>query len=295
MKKEEYILAKWLSGEVSDQQLKHQVGDDHVESYRVILNELESLAAPERDQKRKDEFFKLLDQPKKAVKKSKIIILRPLAMAASLMLLLGLFVGLQNTTYTATNSLQMVVLPDESRVTLEPNSSFSYNKVLYAFRRTLDLQGNAFFEVEKGSDFRVQSDLGSVEVLGTSFRVFERKGIFNVQCFSGTVQVNTDKLHEVIEKGEQFGNQAKKVQNHQLKDHIAAIEHFENVPLKTVLTELNTIFSVDIRFDDSNPLFEEGFSGTINSDDLDLSLNIVMRPFELNYEKTQQSIIVLPN
>jgi ferric-dicitrate binding protein FerR (iron transport regulator) len=77
---------------------------------------------------------------------------------------MGLFVGLQKTTYSSTNSLQMVVLPDESRVTLEPNSSFSYNKVLYALRRTLDLKGNAFFEVEKGSDFRVQSELGSVEV-----------------------------------------------------------------------------------------------------------------------------------
>ena len=223
------------------------------------------------------------------------MVLRPLAIAASFMLLLGLFVGLQKTTYTSTNSLQMVVLPDESRVTLEPNSSFSYNKVLYAFRRTLDLKGNAFFDVEKGSDFRVQSHLGSVEVLGTSFRVFERKGIFNVQCFSGTVRVNTDETQGVIKKGEQFGNQVKKVQVHQLKDHIAAIEHFDNVPLKTVLAELSAIFSIDIQFDDTNPLFEEGFSGTINSDDLDLSLNIVMRPFELNYEKTQQSIIVLPN
>ena len=295
MKKEEYVLAKWLAGEVSNQQLKDQVGDDHVESYRVILYELESLAAPERNQKRKDEFFKLLDHPKKAVKKSKIMVLRPLAIAASLMLLLGLFVGLQKTTYTSTNSLQMVVLPDESRVTLEPNSSFSYNKVLYAFRRTLDLKGNAFFDVEKGSDFRVQSNLGSVEVLGTSFRVFERKGIFNVQCFSGTVRVNTDETQGVIEKGEQFGNQVKKVKVHQLKDHIAALEHFDNVPLKTVLAELSSIFSIVIQFDDTNPLFEEGFSGTINSDDLDLSLKIVMRPFELNYEKTQQSIIVLPN
>ena len=98
-----------------------------------------------------------------------------------------------------------------------------------------------------------------------------------------------------IKKGEQFGNQVKKVQIHQLKDHIAAIEHFDNVPLKTVLAELSAIFSIDIQFDDTNPLFEEGFSGTINSNDLDLSLNIVMRPFELNYEKTQQSIIVLPN
>ncbi len=67
------------------------------------------------------------------------------------------------------------------------------------------------------------------------------------------------------------------------------------MPLKTVLAELSSIFSIVIQFDDTNPLFEEGFSGTINSDDLDLSLKIVMRPFELNYEKTQQSIIVLPN
>lgn len=295
MKKEEHVLAKWLSGEVSDQQLKDQVGDDPVESYRVILNELESLAAPERDQKRKDEFFKLLDQPKKAPQKSKILVLRPFAVAASLLLLMGLIVGLQKTTYTSTNSLQMVVLPDESRVTLEPNSSFSYNKVLYAFSRTLDLKGNAFFEVEKGSDFRVQSELGSVEVLGTSFRVFDRKGIFKVQCFSGTVRVQTDNRQEIITKGEEFGNRLENTRAHDLNNHIDAIEHFDNVPLKTVLAELSAIFSKDIRFDASNPLFEEGFSGTINSDDLDLSLNIVMRPFELNYERTQESIIVLPN
>ena len=295
MKKEEHVLAKWLSGEVSDQQLKDQVGDDPVESYRVILNELESLAAPERDQKRKDEFFKLLDQPKKAPQKSKILVLRPFAVAASLLLLMGLIVGLQKTTYTSTNSLQMVVLPDESRVTLEPNSSFSYNKVLYAFSRTLDLKGNAFFEVEKGSDFRVQSELGSVEVLGTSFRVFDRKGIFKVQCFSGTVRVQTDNRQEIITKGEEFGNRLENTRAHDLNNHIDAIEHFDNVPLKTVLAELSAIFSKDIQFDASNPLFEEGFSGTINSDDLDLSLNIVMRPFELNYERTQESIIVLPN
>ena len=295
MKKEEHVLAKWLSGEVSDQQLKDQVGDDPVESYRVILNELESLAAPERDQKRKDEFFKLLDQPKKAPQKSKILVLRPFAVAASLLLLMGLFVGLQKTTHTSINSLQMVVLPDESRVTLEPNSSFSYNKVLYAFSRTLDLKGNAFFEVEKGSDFRVQSELGSVEVLGTSFRVFDRKGIFKVQCFSGTVRVQTDNRQEVITKGQEFGNRLENTRTHDLNNHIEAIEHFDNVPLKTVLAELSAIFSMDIQFDASNPLFEEGFSGTINSDDLDLSLNIVMRPFELNYERTQESIIVLPN
>ncbi|MGB0527491.1 MAG: FecR family protein [Flavobacteriaceae bacterium] len=295
MKKEEHVLAKWLSGEVSDQQLKDQVGDDPVESYRVILNELESLAAPERDQKRKEEFLKHLNQPKKAPQKSKILVLRPFAVAASLLLLMGLFVGLQKTTHTSTNSLQMVVLPDESRVTLEPNSSFSYNKVLYAFSRTLDLKGNAFFEVEKGSDFRVQSELGSVEVLGTSFRVFDRKGIFNVQCFSGTVRVQTDNRQEIITKGEEFGNRLENTRTHDLNNHIDAIEHFDNVPLKTVLAEISAIFSIDIQFDASNPLFEEGFSGTINSDDLDLSLNIVMRPFELNYERTQESIIVLPN
>lgn len=295
MKKEEHVLAKWLSGEVSDQQLKDQVGDDPVESYRVILNELESLAAPERDQQRKEEFLKHLNQPKKAPKKSKISVLRPLAVAASILLLMGLFVGLQKTTYTSTNSLHMVVLPDESRVTLEPNSSFSYNKVLYAYSRTLDLKGNAFFEVEKGSDFRVQSELGSVEVLGTSFRVFDRKGIFNVQCFSGTVRVQTDNRQEIITKGEEFGNRLENTRTHDLNNHIDAIEHFDNVPLKTVLAEISAIFSVDIQFDATNPLFEEGFSGTINSDDLDLSLNIVMRPFELNYERTQESIIVLPN
>jgi transmembrane sensor len=132
-------------------------------------------------------------------------------------------------------------------------------------------------------------------VLGTSFRVFDRKGIFKVQCFSGTVRVQTDNRQEIITKGEEFGNRLEHTRTHDLNNHIDAIEHFDNVPLKTVLGEISAIFSIDIQFDASNPLFEEGFSGTINSDDLDLSLNIVMRPFELNYERTQDSIIVLPN
>ena len=42
-------------------------------------------------------------------------------------------------------------------------------------------------------------------MLGTSFRVFDRKGIFNVQCFSGTVRVQTDNRQEIITKGEEFG------------------------------------------------------------------------------------------
>ncbi|GGH62397.1 ferric-dicitrate binding protein FerR (iron transport regulator) [Filimonas zeae] len=66
-----------------------------------------------------------------------------------------------------------LVLPDSTQVWLEGGSSFSYPDAFREEERTVNLQGEAFFEVaqDAGHPFVIQTPLLSTRVLSTSFNV----------------------------------------------------------------------------------------------------------------------------
>jgi len=89
---------------------------------------------------------------------------------------------------------RMVELPDGSKVYMAPASTL---RVKYSDeRRELNLLGDAFFEVEKGSPFTVNTSVGEITVLGTSFSV-EARETLAVACATGKVKV-TRKADEVL-------------------------------------------------------------------------------------------------
>lgn len=81
-------------------------------------------------------------------------------------------------------------LPDGSIVKLNKNSVVSYNSATWFLNRELDLNsGEAFFEVQKGEKFTVETLKGDITVLGTSFNVSLRNDNFQVACKTGKVKV----------------------------------------------------------------------------------------------------------
>lgn len=80
-------------------------------------------------------------------------------------------------------------LPDHSKVRLNAQSSLTWHPYWWKFNRMAKLQGEAFFEVEKGRTFTVQSTNGSTQVVGTSFNIFARNKAYEVTCITGSVKV----------------------------------------------------------------------------------------------------------
>lgn len=120
-------------------------------------------------------------QAKKARPKSKVRFLKPLSMAASILLLIsvGFYFANSNTKITHTTNYGEILnikLQDGSDVTLNSNSSLSYYK---DESRKVWLKGEAFFQVDKkvvtNAKFWVITDDLSVEVYGTSFNVNTKK------------------------------------------------------------------------------------------------------------------------
>lgn len=89
-------------------------------------------------------------------------------------------------------------LPDGSTVQLNAKSEFSFHPYWFAISRTLKLEGEGFFEVKKGKDFKVVSRLGETSVLGTSFNIFSRNNEYNVTCFTGKVRVVSAQSNERV-------------------------------------------------------------------------------------------------
>jgi transmembrane sensor len=82
------------------------------------------------------------------------------------------------------------VLPDGSIVELNASSGISYHPYWWSFSREINFEGEAFFEVEPGSNFAVISNNGTTEVLGTSFNINARGDRYNVFCRTGKVRVS---------------------------------------------------------------------------------------------------------
>lgn len=96
-----------------------------------------------------------------------------------------------------TQQLMNIMLPDSSLVALSPNSIIMYKEPFQDNKRTVELKGEAYFEVVKNANrpFVVESYPLSTTVLGTVFSVksFEKDRQIKVALFKGVVAVgNTD-------------------------------------------------------------------------------------------------------
>ncbi len=172
-------------------------------SLENVLQLLESTKIPgiQEESKNWNEFQQRLQEQKR--KQIQIHIVRGVAALFVLFIGLATLIGLnQQTVVSARGQMVDCELPDGSSVKLNAESSISYNNVLWRLQRDLDLSGEALFEVKKGSKFRVKSELGVTEVLGTRFIVRERADNYYVVCFSGKVKVTGKgkKPEEVILK-----------------------------------------------------------------------------------------------
>jgi ferric-dicitrate binding protein FerR (iron transport regulator) len=180
---------------------------------------------------------------------------------------------------------------------LNAGSTLSYHPFDWINNRQVFLEGEAFFEVKKGSDFQVETSQGTVEVLGTSFNVFARAEKFTVKCFTGKVKVKSEELEKVMEPGEGIRtDDHRKTESfnfkpNQEKDWRTGEFYFEDVPLEEVLKELQRQF--DLRLEVQANLANREYTGQFSRSDLNEALKMVFLPMDLKYEYRQDSRILI--
>ena len=178
---------------------------------------------------------------------------------------------------------RVVLLPDRSTVTLNAESRLSYKPCVWFISRKVHLAGEACFEVETGSRFSVQSGRNQVNVLGTTFNIYTRPGMYRVTCLTGKVEVQSDGETVVLNPNMQatVHEQILSVNSHIA--HSAATGwmqgkfDFVNTPLSEVIAEIERQYNVEIMPDyNPNLLYSGNFSKSANPGE---TLQIIGKPF----------------
>ena len=163
--------------------------------------------------------------------------------------------------------------PDASKIKLNADSKISFKAKDWSKERVVELDGEAFFEVEKGVPFKVITPLGQVEVLGTSFNVNARDSQLIVACKTGKVRVTAKGDQEILTPGKGTKLDAGKTElidvfDTDVNQHIGWMDgafYLENVALSKVIEEIERQF--DVRVKASPDLLKEigdyTFKGTI--------------------------------
>lgn len=192
---EKILLESWLNENIENQK--------QFEELQNIWNHSSNItASPAIDIDFEWEKFKNQNFTKK---KGKLISLfGSSALKYAAIFLLALFSGSiylsSSKTFQTKNKRQSIQLSDGSIVELNSNSSLKVSRMYNWFSRTMELEGEAYFDVSKNPDkpFIIHSERAHIEVLGTSFNFNSRAENPKVSVTSGRVAFWTEDRKEAI-------------------------------------------------------------------------------------------------
>ncbi|MBX2873845.1 MAG: FecR domain-containing protein [Saprospiraceae bacterium] len=290
---DETLLARWLNGELSQKEEAELKTRADYDDLRKIVEDAKQLSVPAFSEGAAWEKLVVAKQSQGMKNKGKRRFLRSLWWSAAAAVLALVAIGYwwmqPESALIATQIGEQLQgsLPDGSTYQLNAVGTLDYDEVQWSERREVVLNGEAFFQVEKGSEFTVRTSSGEVSVLGTSFNVWARGDQLEVVCYSGKVRVIGSQEPVEIEAGQKTvlledGNLS--TTNLQLTPTPSWFRGWtdcEGLPLSRVLEELERQYQLEVKWEnESYRVYQGGFP----NDDLEQALKFICDPMELQFE-----------
>ena len=289
----ETLIKKWLDHNLTQEE---QMAFEGLEDYKDLLKISESVKgfkSPNFDSEVEYAKVKSLLKPK-----SNKNWMRPLMRIAAV-LVIGLSLFYYNSTLdteieTTIAQETTISLPDASTVALNAQSTLTYNKKTWSNKREVNLEGEAYFKVSKGSKFDVLTSDGKVSVLGTQFNVIQHKNYFEVTCYEGMVAVTHNGNSIKLKPRHRFalidGMIKNETENEEKPSWLANESTFKSRPLRYILDELQRQYNVAL--DTGNTDLNQLFTGSFTHNDLDLALQSITIPLGITYTKSDAVIVL---
>ncbi len=232
----------------------------------------------------------------------------------------------KNSTKKTTNNTDRplaVLLPDGSRIVLQPKSSLFYSSSKFAGKREVYMEGEAFFKIAKNplKPFYVYYNKVVTKVLGTSFNIKTNRhtGNIEVAVLTGKVQVyendkivnyRQDNMSVIVTPNQKAIYETKKlffetvlvdkpVPIPVIDDEKTLVEtkvkpvdfDFDNTHLSEVLQKLGDSYGIEIIVSNED-IYNCVFSGDVTKQDLFSKLKIICLATGCEYEINRTKILI---
>ncbi len=318
IEQKDILIHKWLTGRLNDREAEHFEQLALSEQEKSSLTELwdkTRLYAPPLKINREAAWRKIeaTIQPTVAhtntgstsARKLYRIITRVAAVA---LLLVGSFFLWQKYaapqsyyTQKALTAHSTLTLHDGSVVWLRKGSRLEYPSAFKGKERRVKLYGEAFFDIQKSSNrFVIETPNAEVTVLGTSFDVDTDDRKTEVTVATGVVALKSQRSGKEVKltpnQKATYDVEAQRItvlKAPYLNDiawHTGKL-HFENTPLTEVLNTLSALFGAEILLE-NNSLGSCPFTSPLASSELQKTINVIAKAFDLKVEKSPQGYIL---
>lgn len=207
---------------------------------------------------------------------------------------------------TGFGETRVISLPDGSEVTLNGNSTLSYD-AQWTNLREVHLEGEAFFKVvhtASHSKFRVRTDSDfSLDVLGTQFNVSKRKSGTRVVLNEGKVQCNLGgpahnalilKPGEMVQFAEKPSDYVK--ERVEASAYSAWKDHkliFNNTSLREIVVLLQDTYGLETEVSEPD-LLSRQISGSVPTDNVGLLLEGIAEASAVSIQREGSHLTIRP-
>lgn len=295
------IIKKWLAGELSDEEKSEFESSEAYADLRKLSEALPAFKAPPYNTEK--EYSKISG---KIFRKGRTISLydrlKPVLKIAAI-LIIALTVGYFSFTYLSRTlgendwiaEQTEVYLPDSSLAMLNSGSKIRFTEKTWENERDVELTGEAFFKVKKGSRFNVKTHQGVVTVLGTEFNVKDWDNYYEVACFKGLVRVISRQDTVLLKPGDAYRVVNDKEENYTFPnkrdpDWLHGESSFKSMPLSFVFAELERQYNITI--ETKNVELNQLFTGSFSNNNLKIALESVTIPVNLRYKVKDNKVII---
>lgn len=299
MFRDDTFLARWLSGELTDKEKQDFEQDPEYPSYLTLVKAVSSLRTPIFEEGKL--LMQLRSRLSNQEETNPPVLYWKWLRAVAAVVILGLSVWSlypikEVDVITGVAEHKKLILPDGSQVSMQGSTALYYAPKLWKKDRTLDLRGEAFFQVKPGRTFTVKSRGGQIEVIGTSFNVIALGEALAVQCFSGKVKVtdaSTQNRQYLLQPGDFVQLHAAENKSLYSKStNLPKIEkgqcNFYAASLEEVFAKMEAQFNITIANKEKYAL--RRFTGAFRNDNLEIALKMVCIPMELRYRLENRTV-----
>ena len=292
----EVLISKWLN---------HELNADELEAFKkleeyVALSKLNDgiKGFKASNYNASEELQTVLTRIKPIKSNKKSWFPTAASIAAILVFCFGFYyftTTLDSNFNTLASQKEVIELPDGSTAQLNALSELSFNKHKWQDKRELELNGEAYFKVAKGSKFKVKTQVGTVTVLGTKFNIKQRQDFFEVVCYEGLVNV-IYKSHTVnLSPGNSFLIRDEKLivtenGTQPSPSWIDNYSRFKSVPYKDVISEFERQYDLKVNLNSVDDT--QVFTGSFTHDNMETALKSITLPLQLTYSKKNRTIIL---
>jgi ferric-dicitrate binding protein FerR (iron transport regulator) len=306
------LIEKYLEGRCSSEEI--QLVDDYLESFQEVNKDWTTAIHGDKYEIGEKIYQKIEEKigssTGRIIRISTSKYLLRIAASIAIIAVSSIFIWQslsRNNSYqtvfnTGNSQVEEISLADGTVVRLNANSTLTFPGKFAGRKRTVELDGEAYFEVShnKRKTFIVHTSSADINVLGTKFNLeaYSQDPVLIASLIEGSIELISDNSKSILKPGQELmldkDERKAIISTFDPKSKTAWVDHelcFENTPLPDALRRIENYYGITVEVE-NNLLLERKITGSFKKNSIEEIANKLDTLFQANIKYKENMLVI---